>query len=330
MAQKGNVLAETMQTVEGRQRKTDTKKRKTSSFLRNWSLYLLLLPTVVYIFIFCYVPILGSVIAFKDYNAFLGIWNSPWAASGGFQHFINFVTMPNFWNILGNTLVLSVFSIIFNTVLPVIFALFVNELRWSWAKKTVQVISYAPYFISTVVVVGMLFSFSSIESGVFNKVIEICGGDPVNIMESKSAFAAIYVISGLWQGVGWWSIVYFGALSNVDRELHEAAVLDGAGRFRRILHINLPTILPMVIIMFIMSIGNMLNVGFEKVYLMQTNGNLSASEIISTYVYRVSMLATVPQYSYATAIGLFNSFINIILLVIANVISKRVSETSLW
>ncbi|MCI8499976.1 MAG: sugar ABC transporter permease [Clostridia bacterium] len=330
MAEHENVCTETLQNTQAERSKQSAKRRKPPAFLKNWSLYLLLLPTTVYLLIFCYVPILGSVIAFKDYNAFLGIWDSPWAASGGFQHFVNFVTMPNFWNILGNTLVLSIASIIFNTILPVVFALFVNELRWNWAKKTVQVISYAPYFISTVVVVGMLFSFSSIESGVFNKIITLCGGDPTNIMESKGAFAAIYVISGLWQGLGWWSIVYFGALSNVDKELHEAAVLDGAGRFRRIWHINLPTILPMVIIMFIMSIGNMLNVGFEKVYLMQTNGNLSASEIISTYVYRVSMLATVPQYSYATAIGLFNSFINIILLVIANVISKRVSQTSLW
>ena len=330
MAEHENVCTETLQNTQAERSKQSAKRRKPPAFLKNWSLYLLLLPTTVYLLIFCYVPILGSVIAFKDYNAFLGIWDSPWAASGGFQHFVNFVTMPNFWNILGNTLVLSIASIIFNTILPVVFALFVNELRWNWAKKTVQVISYAPYFISTVVVVGMLFSFSSIESGVFNKIITLCGGDPTNIMESKGAFAAIYVISGLWQGLGWWSIVYFGALSNVDKELHEAAVLDGAGRFRRIWHINLPTILPMVIIMFIMSIGNMLNVGFEKVYLMQTNGNLSASEIISTYVYLVSMLATVPQYSYATAIGLFNSFINIILLVIANVISKRVSQTSLW
>ena len=330
MAEHENVCTETLQNTQAERSKQSAKRRKPPAFLKNWSLYLLLLPTTVYLLIFCYVPILGSVIAFKDYKAFLGIWDSPWAASGGFQHFVNFVTMPNFWNILGNTLVLSVASIIFNTILPVVFALFVNELRWNWAKKTVQVISYAPYFISTVVVVGMLFSFSSIESGVFNKIITLCGGDPTNVMESKGAFAAIYVISGLWQGLGWWSIVYFGALSNVDKELHEAAVLDGAGRFRRIWHINLPTILPMVIIMFIMSIGNMLNVGFEKVYLMQTNGNLSASEIISTYVYRVSMLATVPQYSYATAIGLFNSFINIILLVIANVISKRVSQTSLW
>lgn len=309
---------------------TKTKKRKSNPWYKNWSLYLLLLPTLIYVFVFCYLPIFGNIIAFKDYNSFLGIFDSPWTSMGGFKHFITFCKLPNFWNIIGNTLVLSVLSIILNTILPVILALFINEIRWKSAKKTVQIISYAPYFISTVVVVGMLFSFSDLESGMFNKIIQAFGGNASNLMSNEKLFAAIYVLSGLWQGLGWWAIVYFGALSNVDRDLHEAAVLDGAGRIKRIIHINVPTIMPMMIIMLIMSIGNMLNVGFEKVYLMQTSGNLGSSEIISTYVYRVSMLAKVPQYSYATAIGLFNSFVNIILLILANVISKKVSETSLW
>ncbi len=306
------------------------EKRTSNPWYKNWSLYLLLLPSVVYVFIFCYLPIFGNIIAFKDYNSYQGVFGSPWADMGGFKHFITFVKLPNFLNIIGNTLVLSVYSIVLNTILPVVLALFVNEIRWSGAKKTIQIISYAPYFISTVVVVGMLFSFSNLESGMFNVIIQAFGGNASNIMENEKWFATIYVVSGLWQGLGWWSIVYFGALANVDKDLHEAAVLDGASRMKRIIHINLPTIMPMMIIMLIMSIGNMLNVGFEKVYLMQTSGNLGASEIISTYVYRVSMLAKVPQYSYAAAIGLFNSFINIILLVIANLISKKVSETSLW
>ncbi|MBE7087324.1 MAG: sugar ABC transporter permease [Clostridiales bacterium] len=310
---------------------SSTKKIKTSNpWYKNWTLYLLLVPSVVYIFIFSYLPMLGSVIAFKDYNSYLGLWDSPWAGMAGFQHFVTFVKLPNFWNIIFNTLYISVYSIVLNTILPVILALFVNEIRWKTAKKTVQIISYCPYFISTVVVVGMLFSFSNLESGLFNQIVTLFGGKASNLMESEKIFPHMYVFSGLWQGLGWWSIVYFGALANVDQELHEAAVLDGAGRIQRIIHINVPTILPMVIIMFIMSIGNMLNVGFEKVYLMQTSGNLGASEIISTYVYRVSMGALVPQFSYATAISLFNSVINIILLVIANVISKKVSETSLW
>lgn len=320
---------EAVARAEGKPLRDGKKRRKAllGYFKRNWTLYLLLLPTSVYLIIFCYVPIAGAVIAFKDYNSYLGLWSSPWV---GFDHFAHFISLPNFWNILGNTLAISVYSIVLNTILPVVLALFVNEIRWSWAKKTVQVVSYAPYFISTVVVVGMLFSFSALDSGIFNKIATAFGGQQGNMMESEAWFSTIYVVSGLWQGLGWWSIVYFGALSSVDRDLHEAAVLDGAGRLRRIWHINVPAILPMMIIMLIMSIGNMLNVGFEKVYLMQTSGNLPASEIISTYVYRVSMNQTPPQYAYATAIGLFNSVINIILLAAANFISKRVSSTSLW
>ena len=325
-----NVSAEKNENADTRARLVSARKKGSGMKWKNWTLYLLILPTSVYVLIFHYLPILGTIIGFKDYTSYQGIFGSPWTGNFGFKHFINFVKLPNFWTIVGNTLELSVYSIVLNTILPVILALFINEIRWNWAKKSVQIISYAPYFISTVVLVGMLFSFSDLESGVFNKIITAFGGTPSNIMESDARFSTIYVFSGLWQGLGWWSIVYFGALSNVDKELHEAAVLDGAGRIQRILHINVPTILPMMIIMLIMSIGNMLNVGFEKVYLMQTSGNLSRSEIISTYVYRVSMLAKVPQYSYATAIGLFNSAINIVLLVVANVISKKVSQTSLW
>lgn len=307
--------------------KTGEKKKVK---IKNLSLYLLMLPTVVYVILLHYLPMAGLVIAFKDYNSFQGIFGSSWASMFGFQHFYNFITMPNFWPIMANTLFLSVYSIVLNTVLPIILALFVNEIQHKWAKKTVQTISYAPYFISTVVVVGMLFSFSSIESGVFNRIIEFFGGNPSNLMESSFWFSTIYVVSGLWQGLGWWAIIYIGTLSNVDQSLHEAAVIDGANRMKRIWHINVPTILPMAIIMFIMSIGNMLNVGFEKVYLMQTSGNLTMSEIISTYVYRVSLMSKIPQYSYATAIGMFNSVINIVLLLIANAISRKAGETSLF
>lgn len=298
--------------------------------VKNLSLYLLMLPTVIYVLLLHYLPMGGLIIAFKDYNSFQGIFTSPWADMFGFRHFYNFIMTPNFWQIMANTLIISVYSIVVNTVLPIVLALFINEIRLKWAKHTIQTISYAPYFISTVVVVGMLFSFSDIETGIFNRIITMFGGNPSNIMESSIWFSTIYVISGLWQGLGWWAIIYIGTLANVDQCLHEAAVIDGAGRMQRIWHINVPTILPMAIIMFIMSIGNMLNVGFEKVYLMQTNGNLTLSEIISTYVYRVSLMAKIPQYSYATAIGLFNSLINIILLIVANTISKKAGETSLW
>ena len=250
---------------------------------------------------------------------------------GGFQHFYNFVTSPNFWEILKNTLVLSVLSILFNSLLPIIFALFLNEIRAKGYKKAVQLIMYAPYFISTVVLVGMLFAFFDADSGIFTNILVSLGFERQNLMENPDAFAMIYVLSGVWQGLGWWSIVYMGTLANVDPNLHDAAIIDGAGRFRRIFYINLPAIVPMAVIMFIMSIGNILNVGFEKVWLMQLSTNLSTSEIISTYVYRISFPSFgLPQFSYATAIGLFNSVINIIILWGANFISKKVSNNSLW
>ena len=295
------------------------------------TLFLMTLPTIVYIFIFHYMPLEGLLISFKDYNSFQGIFGSPWTSMGGFKHFYTFVTSPNFLSILRNTLVLSLLSIAFNSILPIIYALFLNEVRNKGYKKLIQLIMYAPYFISVVVLVGMLFVFFDVDSGIFTKILVALGFDHQNMMENPDAFAAIYVISGIWQGLGWWSIVYIGTLSNVDPNLHDAARIDGAGRFRRIFYINLPAIIPLAIIMFIMSIGNVLNVGFEKVYLMQLSTNLSKSEIISTYVYRISFPDYgLPQYSYATAIGLFNSAINIVILCIANFISKKVSHNSLW
>lgn len=295
------------------------------------TLFLMTLPTIVYIFIFHYMPLEGLLISFKDYNSFQGIFGSPWTSMGGFKHFYTFITSPNFLSILRNTLVLSLLSIAFNSILPIIYALFLNEVRNKGYKKLIQLIMYAPYFISVVVLVGMLFVFFDVDSGIFTKILVAFGFDQQNMMENPDAFAAIYVISGIWQGLGWWSIVYIGTLSNVDPNLHDAARIDGAGRFRRIFYINLPAIIPLAIIMFIMSIGNVLNVGFEKVYLMQLSTNLSKSEIISTYVYRISFPDYgLPQYSYATAIGLFNSAINIVILCIANFISKKVSHNSLW
>ena len=309
------------------------RKPKNRTFANKIGLVLILmaLPAVVYIFIFHYMPLEGLIIAFKDYNSFQGMFNSPWTSMGGFQHFYNFVTSPNFWQILRNTLVLSVLSILFNSLLPIIFALFLNEIRAKGYKKTIQLIMYAPYFISTVVLVGMLFAFFDADSGIFTNILVAMGFNRQNLMENPDAFAMIYVLSGVWQGLGWWSIVYMGTLANVDPNLHDAAIIDGAGRFRRIFYINLPAIIPMAVIMFIMSIGNILNVGFEKVWLMQLSTNLSTSEIISTYVYRISFPSFgLPQFSYATAIGLFNSVINIIILWAANFISKKVSNNSLW
>ena len=213
-----NVSAEKNENADTRARLVSARKKGSGMKWKNWTLYLLILPTSVYVLIFHYLPILGTIIGFKDYTSYQGIFGSPWTGNFGFKHFINFVKLPNFWTIVGNTLELSVYSIVLNTVLPVILALFINEIRWNWAKKSVQIISYAPYFISTVVLVGMLFSFSDLESGVFNKIITAFGGTPSNIMESDAWFSTIYVFSGLWQGLGWWSIVYFGALGRSGKD----------------------------------------------------------------------------------------------------------------
>ena len=296
----------------------------------NLMMWLLMTPALIYIFIFHYVPMFGLIVAFKDYNSYEGIFGSAWTEMGGFEHFYNFLTMPDFWKLLWNTLSLSCTSLFFAIVLPITFALIVNEIRSKKFKRVVQTISYAPYFISTVVVVSMLFLFTDVESGIINQLLQMMGADPVAFMEREDLFVPLYVIVGVWQALGWSAIIYVGTLSNVDQSQHEAAVLDGANRFQRIIHVNLPAIIPMAVINLLMQIGNLLNVGFEKVYLMQTPGNIPASRIISTYVYEVSLQSNIPQFSYATAIGLFNSVVNIILLLVANRICKKVSETSLW
>lgn len=309
------------------------RKPKSKSLVSRFqiALWLMIIPAMAYIIIFHYFPLGGLVISFKDYNSFQGIFDSPWTTMGGFKHFYNFVTSPNFFTILSNTLILSLLSIVFNSLLPIVFALFLNEVCFPKYKRLIQTVMYAPYFISVTVLVGMLFVFFNSDSGIFTRILTVFGFQAGNLMENPDYFAMIYIVSGIWQGLGWWSIVYMGSLANVDPNLHDAAVIDGAGRIRRILHINLPAIVPLAVTMFIMSIGNVLNVGFEKVYLMQLQTNLSASEIISTYVYRISFPTFgLPQFSYATAIGLFNSVINIIILVAANTISKKVSDTSLW
>lgn len=306
------------------------RKNKLSGYKTTIILTAIMLPAIIYVILFHYIPLYGLIIAFKDYNSWQGIFDSPWASMGGFKHFIDFLTLPDFWNIIWNTLSLSIVSLFFGTVLPICFALTINEIHGKHFKRIVQTLSYAPYFISTVIVVGMAFSFLDVDKGMISNVIKVFGGTPKDLMNEANAFIAIYVITGIWQGLGWGAIIYVGTLANVDENLHEAAVLDGANRFQRIIHINLPTIIPIMTIMFIMNVGNLLNVGFEKVYLMQTAGNMSASRIITTYTYEVSLQSNIPQFSYATAIGIFNMIVNLILLVVSNIICKKTNGTSLW
>jgi len=301
------------------------KRHPVLKVLRNkWQLYLLLLPALVYIIIFSYGPMYGIQIAFKDYRTGLGIWASEWV---GLQHFIRFVTYPNFWKIIRNTLSISLYGL---ATFPcaVIFALLLNEIESIGYKKTVQMLSYMPHFFSIVVVCGIITLFLDRGTGVVNKVLELMGLQRVAFLSDPRLFSSIYVWSGVWQNLGWNSIIYLAALSGVSPELIEAARIDGANRFHVIWYINLPTILPTVVTMLILSCGGLLSVGFEKVYLLQNALNLDASEVISTYTYQIGLVSG--QFSYSAAIGLFNTLVNVTLLAIVNTVSKRLSGTGIW
>ena len=305
---------------------------KKSSFAaklkRSVWLYTLLLPSFLLLAVFSYGPMYGIIIAFKDYNAVQGIWGSPWTGDHGFGNFIRFLKAYNFLTLIKNTLSLSVYQLIVNAICPVILALFVNEIQSRGFKRAVQTISYSPYFISCVIMVGMVVSFLNVDRGIINKLIKAFGGETKMFMSDPNWFPHLYVWTGVWQGVGWASIVYLGCLANVDPCLHEAAVIDGAGRLKRIWYINLPAIVPIFTIQLILSVGNILNVGFEKAYLMQNDANLATSEIIATYAYKISLLKK--QYSFGTAVGLFNAAVNIILLTSVNFASKKIGRESLW
>ena len=307
-------------------------KKTLSRMISHKWLYVLILPSLIYLIVFCYIPMYGIVIAFKDYNSYQGIAGSAWA---GFKHFRTFFNSPNFSSLLFNTLRLSVVSVCFNMPLPILLALGLNETNNKYFKKGAQYIFYAPYFVSNIVLCGMCFSFLSVGTGgmgngIIVRIFSVFGVEPKRYMSDGGAFLWIYIISGLWQGVGWWSIMYSGALANVDKELHEAAMIDGAGKFKRVLVVDLPVVKPLAVINLLLNIGQIMNLNFEKVYLLQTAGNLAQSEIISTYIYRITFESLAPQYSLSTAVGLFNTAINVILLAGANFISKKLGEESLW
>lgn len=295
------------------------------SMKKNWQLYLMIIPAMIYLLIFCYGPMYGIQLAFKDYISTKGIWGSPWV---GFKHFERLFGGYYFGRLIYNTLKINICQLIFGFPLPIIFALMLNELRSKSYKRVIQTVSYAPHFISTVVLVSMVTMFLSPTNGIINKLIGLFGIEPIYFMGEAEWFVPVYVISGIWQGLGWSSIIYIAALSNVDQEVQEAALIDGASRLQRIWHVTIPGILPTIVIMLINQVGHLMSIGFEKVLLMQNNLNLSASDVIGTYTYRSGLLGG--EYSYSTAIGLFNSVINIILLVSVNKISKKLSDTSLW
>lgn len=289
-----------------------------------WQLYLLILLPVAVIFIFNYIPMGGILIAFKDYSIRKGISESPWA---GMKYFRQLFSLPIFGNILKNTLVLSLVSLVVGFPFPIILALAFNELKNGKVKKLLQTITFAPYFVSTVVLVSIMFQIFSYRYGIVNSVIKLFGGEAIDFLGLSSFFIPAYVWSGVWQGAGYNSVLYIAALSSVDTGLYEAAVIDGANKFQKMLYIDIPSIMPTIIITLILNTGNIMNIGFEKAYLMQNATNYGVSEIISTYVYKVGIEQA--QFSFATAVGLFNSVINLILLLTVNFIAGKVSDTTL-
>lgn len=293
---------------------------------RNYVLYLFLIPTVVFIGVFCYAPMYGVLMAFQNYSPSKGILGSEWV---GLKWFITFFETPRFWQIVKNTLVISLYSLAAGFPLPIILALMINSVKSTKFRKLTQTITYMPHFISTVVLVGMLTVFLSPRSGFLTHLIALFGGaEDAYYMGDAKYFSHIYVWSGVWQNIGWNSIIYLAALAGVDQELHEAAMVDGASKLKRIWHIDLPAIVPTMVILLIMNVGSIMNVGYEKVFLMQNDLNMSASEVISSYVYKIGLRQQ--QYSYSAAIGLFNNIINFFLLITVNKISKKISGTSLW
>lgn len=291
----------------------------------NYQLYLFLLPAVLYLLVFQYAPLYGVQIAFRDYTPKLGIFGSPWV---GLKHFQTFFNSFYFKELLVNTLALSGLTLVIGFPIPIVLALLLNQLPGKRYRKVIQTVTYAPYFISTVVICGMLYVFLSPSSGLVNHIIEFFGGKPINFMGEAKYFRGIYVSSEIWQMTGWNTIIYLAALAGVSPELHEAAVVDGAGKLQRIWHIDIPGILPQVMILLILNVGNIMSIGFEKAFLLQNDVNAAASEIISTYVYKMGIEQA--QHSFASAVGLFNSAINICLLLIINEVSKRATENSLW
>ena len=299
--------------------------RMVKALKKYWTYYLLLLPAIAYVAIFNYGPLYGVQIAFKDYRGALGILGSRWV---GLKHFLNFFESYNFWMLIENTFTLSLYSLAVGFPIPILLALMLNEIRQARLKKAVQTILYAPHFISTVVMVGILVTMLSPSIGVVNTLRARLGLERIYFMTQPSSFRHLYVWSGVWQGMGWSAVIYLSALSAVDPELHEAARIDGASRLQIVLHINLPAIAPTVITMLILRFGQVMDLGFEKIYLLQNSLNLDASQVIATYVYELGVRSG--QFSYSSAIGLFNTVINVILLLIVNQVSRKVADISLW
>jgi putative aldouronate transport system permease protein len=306
--------------------------KKKDSFIRrllldikkDYVLYIMIIPVVVYYILFAYVPMAGIQLAFKNYSIKKGIWGSDWV---GLEHFQRFLSGYNFKSLLTNTITLSLYSLILGIITPIIFALFLNYVKSSKWKKVMQMVTYLPYFISTVVMVGILHLFLG-EIGMFNNILEIFGLKSIPFLTEPNLFKSVYAWSGAWQGLGFSSIIYIASFAGVDYGLHEAAIMDGASKWRRVWHIDLVEVRPTIILMVIMGLGGIINVGFEKVLLMQNQLNFASSDVISTYVYRIGLVQS--DYGYSTAVGLFNGVISSVLLIVSNRAAKKTVNYSMW
>ena len=311
--------------MEIQKKKESLGIRLWKNMKKNWILYVMIAPVAVYYIVFAYTPMYGILLAFKNYKVKLGILGSPWV---GLDHFQRFFSAYNFKQLIGNTVGISVYSLIIGFPIPIVFALMLNYLTHHKLKKIVQMVSYAPYFISTVVICGMITIFMAPDTGILNVLRGFFGLESVNFLARPEWFKSIYVWTGVWQGMGWSSIIYISALAGVDYEMHEAAIVDGATKIQRMLHVDLPSIKPTILMLLILQMGSIMNVGFEKVYLLQNTLNKSAASVIATYVYEVGLINS--DYGYSTAVGLFNSLINLALVVAANQLSKRFAGESLF
>lgn len=309
-----------------------TKKQKSKNpFIRLATdikkypaMYLMIIPVILYFLLFHYRPMYGLLMAFENYSPRLGISGSEWV---GFEHFKAFFNDTYFFRILRNTLVISFSSLIFGFPMPIIFALLLNEVRCERFKKTIQTTSYLPHFISLVVICGMIKSFTA-DNGLVTQILASLGINTGTMLQNEKLFVPIMILSDMWQNTGWDAIIYIAAISAIDQELYEAAQIDGAGRWKQLFNITLPSILPTIVILLIMRVGSIMSVGSEKILLLYNPGIYETSDVIATYVYRKGLLEN--SWSYSAAIGMFNSVINLILLVIANSVSKHLTESSLW
>ena len=311
--------------MEIQKKKESLGIRLWKNMKKNWILYVMIAPVAVYYIVFAYTPMYGILLAFKNYKVKLGILGSPWV---GLDHFQRFFSAYNFKQLIGNTVGISVYSLIIGFPIPIVFALMLNYPPHHKLKKIVQMVSYAPYFISTVVICGMITIFMAPDTGILNVLRGFFGLESVNFLARPEWFKSIYVWTGVWQGMGWSSIIYISALAGVDYEMHEAAIVDGATKIQRMIHVDLPSIKPTILMLLILQMGSIMNVGFEKVYLLQNTLNKSAASVIATYVYEVGLINS--DYGYSTAVGLFNSLINLALVVAANQLSKRFAGESLF